>query len=135
MLNYASSTSAHCSTNVLGRGKRGEQGSLPNPSISKDVLDVPTSPGSTYEVLPPACCAQPWPRAGTPQGSSSLSVRQAMHRLRSSTKAQSPLSSVSQHSLVESEGHPVSRINFALWCQSRVVQFIMGFNPCYRKCK
>lgn len=47
MLNYTSSTPAHRSTNVLVSGKRGEQGSIPNPSIPKDVLDVPTSPGST----------------------------------------------------------------------------------------
>lgn len=103
-------------------------------------MDVPTCPGSTQEgpCLPvPASPSPLWtarPQAGIPQGSGSLGVRQAMHRLRNSSKAQSLPSSASQRSLMESEGHPVSRINFALWCQSRVVQFIMGFNPCYSRC-
>ena len=140
MLNYASSAPAHCSTSVLGSGKRGSRAhfqSLASPRklwMCPHVLGVHRSitacPG---QLAQPPCTAQP--RAGTPQGPGSLSAWQALHRARDSSTAQSPRSSVSQRSLMESEGHPVSRINFARWCQSRVVQFIMGFNPCYSRYK
>lgn len=141
MLNYASSIPAHCSTDALGSGKRGSRTHFQTPVSSEmfwicpHVLGARRMGPACLCQLPPARPAQPWPRAGTPQGSGSLSVRQAMNRPRNNSKAQSPLSSASQCSLMESEGHPVSRINFALWCQSRVVQFMMGFNPCYSRCK
>lgn len=141
VLNYASSTPAHCSPNALGSGKRGSRAHFQTPASPKTFWICPHVLGAHRRVpacpcqLPPAHPAQPWPQAGTLQGSGSLSVGQATNRLRNSSKSQSPLSPASQRSLMESEGHPFSRINFALWCQSRVVQFIMGFNPCYSRCK
>lgn len=139
MLNYASSAPAQCSTSVLGRARGGAgltskaRHPLGSSGCAHTSWEHTGASLPARESLPAPSTAQP--RAGTPQGPGSLSAWQALHRVRNSSTAQSPRSSVSQRSLMESEGHPVSRINFALWCQSRVVQFIMGFNPCYSRYK
>lgn len=142
MLHYASSAPAHCPTDVLKSGKRGA-GLTSKPQHPRRCSARAHTSWEHARGSLPACasfaqplCTAPAPsRDPTPHGSGSLSARKAMHSLRNSSKARGPLSPASQHRLMESEGHPVSRINFALWCQSRVVQFIMGFNPCSSRCK